>query len=102
MAGAVSAALLSAVKLWCSITWSDEATDAKVSDLIASGEAYIDGKLGTPAGDYDAPGEPLTLLKEYVRYGLSDALDVFEANYLNRLLTMQHERRVAEYATDAL
>ena len=99
MAGAVSAALLSAVKLWCSITWSDEATDAKVSDLIASGEAYIDGKLGA-AGDYDTPGEPLTLLKEYVRYGLSDALDVFEANYLNLLLAMQHERRVSEYAED--
>lgn len=101
MAGAVSAALLSAVKLWCSITWSDEATDAKVSDLIASGEAYIDGKLGA-AGDYDTPGEPLTLLKEYVRYGLSDALDVFESNYLNRLLAMQHERRVAEYAADTV
>ena len=97
----MSAALLSAVKLWCSITWSDEATDAKVSDLIASGEAYIDGKLGA-AGDYDSPGEPLTLLKEYVRYGLSDALDVFEANYLNRLLAMQHERRVSEYAADTL
>ena len=101
MAGAVSAALLSAVKLWCNITWSDEATDAKVSDLIASGEAYIDGKLGA-AGDYDTPGEPLTLLKEYVRYGLSDALDVFEANYQNRLLAMQHERRVSEYAEDTL
>lgn len=101
MADAVSAALLSAVKLWCNITWSDEATDAKVSDLIASGEAYIDGKLGA-AGDYDSPGEPLTLLKEYVRYGLSDALDVFEANYLNRLLAMQHERRVAQYAADTV
>lgn len=101
MAGAVSAALLSAVKLWCNITWSDEATDAKVSDLIASGEAYIDGKLGA-AGDYDSPGEPLTLLKEYVRYGLSDALDVFESNYLNRLLAMQHERRVSEYAADTV
>lgn len=101
MAGAVNAALLSAVKLWCNITWSDEATDAKVSDLIASGEAYIDGKLGA-AGDYDTPGEPLTMLKEYVRYGLSDALDVFESNYLNRLLAMQHERRVAEYAADTV
>ena len=97
----MSAALLSAVKLWCNITWSDEATDAKVSALIASGEAYIDGKLGA-AGDYDSPGEPLTLLKEYVRYGLSDALDVYEANYLNRLLAMQHERRVAEYAADTV
>lgn len=101
MAGAVSAALLSAVKLWCNITWSDEATDAKVSALIASGQTYIDGKLGAD-GDYETPGEPLTLLKEYVRYGLSDALDVFETNYLNRLLAMQHERQVAQIETDAV
>ena len=97
----MSAALLSAVKLWCNITWSDEATDAKVSALIASGQTYIDGKLGAD-GDYGTPGELLTLLKEYVRYGLSDALDVFETNYLNRLLAMQHERQVAQIETGAV
>lgn len=97
----MSAELLAGAKLWCNITWSDEATDAKVSALIASGEAYIDGKLGIPA-DYTVSGEPLTLLCEYVRYGLSDALDVFEVNYLNRLLAMQHERKVAAYAEDTV
>lgn len=97
----MSAELLAGAKLWCNITWSDEATDAKVSALIASGEAYIDGKLGIPA-DYTVSGEPLTLLCEYVRYGLSDALDVFEINYLNRLLAMQHERKVAAYAEDTV
>lgn len=97
----MSSELLAGAKLWCNITWSDEATDAKVSALIASGEAYIDGKLGIPA-DYTASGEPLTLLCEYVRYGMSDALDVFEGNYLNRLLAMQHERKVAAYAEDAV
>ena len=101
MAAPVSAELLAGAKLWCNITWSDEATDAKVSALIASGEAYIDGKLGIPA-DYTVSGETLTLLCEYVRYGLSDALDVFESNYLNRLLAMQHERKVAAYAEDAV
>ena len=101
MAAPVSAELLAGAKLWCNITWSDEATDAKVSALTASGEAYIDGKLGIPA-DYTVSGEPLTLLCEYVRYGLSDALDVFESNYLNRLLAMQHERKVAAYAEDAV
>ena len=101
MAAPVRAELLAGAKLWCNITWSDEATDAKVSALIASGEAYIDGKLGIPA-DYTVSGEPLTLLCEYVRYGLSDALDVFESNYLNRLLAMQHERKVAAYAEDAV
>ena len=101
MAAPVSAELLAGAKLWCNITWSDEATDAKVSALIASGEAYIDGKLGIPA-DYTVSGEPLTLLCEYVRYGLSDALDVFESNYLSRLLAMQHERKVAAYAEDTV
>lgn len=101
MAATVSAELLAGAKLWCNITWSDDATDAKVSALIASGEAYIDGKLGIPA-DYTVSGEPLTLLCEYVRYGLSDALDVFESNYLNRLLAMQHERKVTAYAEDAV
>lgn len=101
MAAPVSAELLAGAKIWCNITWSDEATDAKVSALIASGEAYIDGKLGIPA-DYTVSGEPLTLLCEYVRYGLSDALDVFEGNYLNRLLAMQHERKVAAYAEDTV
>ena len=101
MAAPVSDELLAGAKLWCNITWSDEATDAKVSALIDSGEAYIDGKLGIPA-DYTVSGEPLTLLCEYVRYGLSDALDVFESNYLNRLLAMQHERKVAAYAEDAV
>ena len=101
MAAPVSAELLAGAKLWCNITWSDEATDAKVSALIASGEAYIDGKLGIPA-DYTVSGEPLTLLCEYVRYGLSDALHVSESNYLNRLLAMQHERKVAAYAEDAV
>lgn len=101
MAAPVSAELLAGAKLWCNITWSDDATDAKVSALIASGEAYIDGKLGIPA-DYTVSGEPLTMLWEYVRYGLSDALDVFESNYLNRLLAMQHERKVAAYAEDAV
>ena len=51
----MNAELLSSVKIACNITWSDEATDTKVSDLIASGEAYIDGKLGE-AGDYENPG----------------------------------------------
>lgn len=101
MAAPVSAELVGKAKLWCNITWSDETTDAKVSALIASGEAYIDGKLGIPA-DYTVSGEPLTLLCEYVRYGLSDALDVFENNYLNRLLAMQHERKVSAYAEDAV
>ncbi|HIY74577.1 MAG TPA: hypothetical protein H9826_11525 [Candidatus Intestinimonas merdavium] len=88
--------LLSDVKNWLDITWDDEATDAKMSGLIASGMAYLDGKLGEE-GDYTVDGLPRTLLLEYCRYGRDSALDVFENNYRPLLLAMQHERRVRAF-----
>ena len=93
--------LLADVKNYVNITWDDEATDAKVSGLIASGMAYLDGKLGE-AGDYTADGMPRTLLMEYVRYARDSALDVFEGNYLALLLDMRHERVVRRYAERAV
>ena len=74
--------LLSDVKNWLDITWDDEATDAKMSGLIASGMVYLDGKLGE-AGNYTGDGLPRTLLLEYCRYGRDSALDVFENTFLS-------------------
>lgn len=92
--------LLSDVKNWLDITWDDEATDAKMSGLIASGMAYLDGKLGEE-GDYTVDGLPRTLLLEYCRYGRDSALDVFENNYRPLLLAMQHERRVRTFELES-
>lgn len=92
--------LLADVKNYVNITWDDEATDAKVSGLIASGMAYLNAKYGEEA-DYTADGMPRTLMMDYVRYGLSDALDVFENNYQALLLGMQNERRVSAYAVES-
>lgn len=92
--------LLADVKNWLDITWDDEATDAKVSGLIASGIVYLDGKLGE-AGDYTVDGLPRTLLFEYCRYGRDSALDVFENNYLSMLLDMQNGRRVSAFELES-
>ena len=89
--------LLSDVKNYLNITWDDEATDAKVSGLIASGMVYLNLKYGEEA-DYTADGLPRTLLMEYARYMRDSALDVFENNYREMLLGMQTERLVNEYA----
>ena len=43
--------LLDDVKNYLNITWSDEATNAKISGLIASGMMYLNSKLGAEA-DY--------------------------------------------------
>lgn len=88
--------LLADVKNWLDITWEDDATDTKVSGLIASGMVYLDGKLGE-AGDYTLDGLPRTLLLEYCRYGRDSALDVFENNYQSMILDMQNGRKVSAF-----
>lgn len=91
--------LLATTENYLNITWNDQATDDKVCGLIASGTAYLDLKGGGVL-DYEADGMPRTLLLEYVRYGYSSALDVFETNYMNQILTMRHERLVEKYAAE--
>ena len=86
--------LLADVKNYLNITWDDEATDQKISGLIASGMVYLNGKLDGEI-DYTEDGNPRTLLMEFVRYARDSALDVFENNYLSLLLGAQNERLVS-------
>lgn len=88
--------LLADVEAYCDVTWEDPSTDKKYTEMILSGMAYLNEKYGAPA-NYTVAGEPRTLLFEYVRYARDSALDVFETNYLNRLLAMQNGRRVMAY-----
>lgn len=88
--------LLTDIKLDEGITWNDEATEAKLRRLIASGMIYLNKKLGEEA-DYEIDGDPRTLLFEYVRYARDAALDVFENNYRSMILSMQNSRQVKVY-----
>lgn len=88
--------LLTDIKLDMGITWNDEATEAKLRRLIASGMIYLNKKLGEEA-DYEIDGDPRTLLFEYVRYARDAALDVFENNYRSLILSMQNSRQVKVY-----
>lgn len=90
-------ALLPAIKTYLRVTWQDEKTDQLILGFIEDGAAYLDDKLGE-AGDYESPGYPRTLLKEYVRYARDEALDVFENNYQALILAMQNQKGVRDYA----
>lgn len=92
-----AAALLPAIKTYLQVTWDDEQTNQRILGLIEDGAAYLDDKLGE-AGDYENPGYPRTLLKEYVRYARDEALDVFENNYQAQILAMQNQKGVRDYA----
>ena len=96
----VPAALLADVKNYLNITWDDGATNAKISGLIASAAAYLDGKLGGQP-DYEADGMARTLLMEYARYARDSALDVFETNYQALILTAQQESMVMQNAVES-
>ena len=89
--------LLDDIKRYLDITWDDARTNQKIEELIADGKAYLDDKRGAP-GDYESPGYPRTLLKEYVRYARDAALDVFENNYQCMILAMQNQKGVQDYA----
>lgn len=93
----VSEKLLGAVKNYLNITWDDEATDAKISGLIAAGREYLDNKIGD-TGDYETAGMRQMLLFDFVRYARDSALDVFENNYLALLLGQQNQKAVNEFA----
>ena len=100
--GELQALLLPDLKNYLDITWTDEATDAKVWDMARDGMAYLDSKAGRQM-DYNLPGFARSLLKDYVRYMRDGALDIFEANYLSLILAMQNEvavNRDAQSETD--
>lgn len=92
--------LLDDIKIYLDITWEDQDTDRKITGFIEDGMHYLDDLLGEP-GDYTVPGDPRTLLKEYVRYARDAALDVFENNYLSRILGMTNNRKVEAYVESA-
>ena len=85
---------------YLNIPWDDEATDTKISGLIAAGMVYLNGKYGEEA-DYTADGMPRTLLMEYVRYARDSALDVFENNFQALILGMQNDKAVSIYAVES-
>lgn len=78
--------LLQAVKDYLRITWDDE--DAHIEGIIARGKAYLNSLTGT-ALDFDADGQPRSLLLDYCRYVYNNASEYFEENYSREILRLQ-------------
>lgn len=86
--------LLSKVKNYLDMTWTlaEEETE-KLTGIIEQGMAYIDFVAGYTQ-DYTKSGQALALLKDYVRYTRSNALDEFQTNYTPEILTLQMMQEV--------
>lgn len=82
--------LLADVRDYLQISWTDEATDRRLMDMIQSSAAYLD-TVTAQSNDYTKPGTMRTLLLERVRYQHSGALDAWLQNYLSLVVGAQLE-----------
>lgn len=93
-------ALLDEVKNYLDITWEDEQTDLKLHGIIERGKKYLNRVAGKEL-NFDVDDKPKELLFDYCRYVRSNALEMFQQNYLHELLTLQIQSEVSAYeATD--
>ena len=93
--------LLADVRDYLQITWTDEATDRRLTDMIQGSAVYLDGVTAT-ANDYTQPGTMRTLLMERVRYQYNGALDAWLNNYLHLMVQAQLDaQRAALTAEEA-
>lgn len=89
--------LLADVKDYLQISWTDEATDRRLSDMIQASAVYLDTVTAT-SNDYTEPGNMRTLLMERVRYQYNGALDAWLNNYLHLVVQAQLDAQSAALA----
>jgi len=91
--------LLSEVKNYLDITWTDTDTDSKLTGIVERGIKYIDKIAGTEQ-DYTDNDKPKELLFDYCRYVRSNALEQFKTNYLHELIALRISEEVDKYEID--
>lgn len=85
------------------VTWEDEATSARIDDIIASAEADLRRRIGIPDSavhDFSKPGAENILLLAYCYYMWNDAEDEFKANYEEEIAQTRRKWMVSQYAEE--
>ena len=88
--------LLQIVKNRLDITWSDTATDGKLTLTIENGIAELDFLSGA-SNDYMKAGKARSLLFAYVMYDLANCLDDFKTNYQSDIIAFINQAKVNAY-----
>ena len=88
--------LLQIVKNMRDITWSDTATDYKLTLTIENGIAELDYLSGV-SNDYMKAGKAQSLLFAYVMYDLANCLDDFKTNYRSEIIAFINQAKVDAY-----
>lgn len=93
--------MLGLAKRKLNITWDDDDTDARLSEIIEDGIVELADKIGISDGfDFSQPGQERKLLLAYCLYGWNNALDDFESNYASDILQARERWEVDRYGSE--
>ena len=79
--------LLDDVKDYLHISWQDEKTDKNITGYIKRGMARLQEIAGVSL-DFNEEDLPKSLLLDYCRYANSQALEMFEKNFLSEIMSL--------------
>ena len=79
--------LIQDVKDYLHITWIDANTDKNLIGFISRGKARLQTIAGVSL-DFTVEDLPKTLLLDYCRYANSQALEMFEKNFAQELMSL--------------
>lgn len=75
------------------ITWTDEATNEKITNIIENGKSELD-RLSGIKNDYQLAGQAQALLINYCVYALENQLDQFKINYKSDIVSFINNGKV--------
>ena len=94
--------LFAQVKRKLNITWEDEETTARLTDIIQSAIPAMTHKLGIadPNFDFAKPGMENDLFKSYCLYEWNHCLNEFDDNYANNIAQVRARNEVEHYQNE--
>ena len=96
----MTASLLAQVRRKLNITWSDDDTNERVTDIIENAIPIVKRKLGIADNvefDFAARGEENSLFLNYCLYEYNHIANEFDDNYSNNIAQVRAKNEVKYY-----
>lgn len=78
------------------VTWQDESTDERITEMIEDAKVALNHKLGVEI-DYSVPGPERSLFLNYCLYSWNDCTNEFDNNYRNEIYQIRNKYKVKNY-----
>lgn len=94
--------ILTELKSRLDITWKNEITDTKLSNIIKNSIPKVNRIIGANITDYTTEKleEELELLLNYCMYAWENKTELFKTNYLDDIMSLQQKYEVENYRAE--